>query len=536
MSENQNTNPEYQNTPQDSAERERASLQNQSRVARIELQNELSLDQQKVMAETNDAQKEMMDEAGEKVKDSFNDIYNLGNARAKSSVGSLMHGFLSQLKQIDSALTERRKLVAKDSSLTDEEKIAKINLETLKEKDQEIRDIIEYAQNFAKDIKENGGKNSLEALLKAEDELKIYLDMIHGDKDMKEALAFTYNFDDTQRTEKKDKIFTMLADKIISKPNELRAWSLVIKKLSLNEIKEFRDKYFGNNKAKLVDSIVQSKNEYASMIYITLYGEAEYLRISGLTPEQKTNLVNLNRSLTDYQDKAERLERRSIGARNTAMDMLSGENVLGLFGMLWGTATAGLNLFVELGGGKFKKDPAKALESAIKNPYVWGGGVAAGSGFALVTGGVDSFLESMGPEDEKAAELKQKATNRMKNLLISDRHPLCQLATSSSARFALASFAKNKIEIDGLKHISELKNPEQTLTKKYFMQYLDVLIDETRNPEDKNALMQLKNYMRNIPYGNKEFSELVINLSILEIGGEDIKSTDKNFEAFKSKL
>lgn len=511
-----------------------SSVENRNR-----LQNELTLDQQKVLLDTNEEQKKKIDMAVDRIKENFKNIYNLGTPRAKNSIQSLSLSFIKEIAKVDEYLTKQREIVSKDPFLNEEEKVAKILSETIHSMDPKIQEILEFAESFADDIKKNGGKNSLEALLKAEDELKTYLEIIHSDADIREALAFVYDisFDGTKPADKKDKIFKILAGKIIDPSSNLRAWALIVKKLSLNEIKEFKEKHFNENKPLLVDMIVKSGDSYASMIYIDLYGESEYLAISGLDEKQKAETVEGHRSITDYQAKAERLERSTIGSKNAAAEMLSGENLLGAFGMAWGISTAGLNLFVEFGSGKFKENPSKAIGSALKNPYIIGGALAGTTGYAILSGGVSSFLEEHGPEEEKIAEEKQKASNRMKNILISDSSPLNKLISQKGAIFALTSFGKNKLLIDGLKDISELKNPEQTLTKRYFSEYLMVLINEPSiSPEDKKSLEALFSYIEGIPYDDKSFSELIKSLLVLEIGGQDIKATDDNFKVFNENL
>jgi hypothetical protein len=527
------TGSETLNGPSKSAEKEAVKSQSQKyrRELQYETSNKLTIEEEKVILDTNKFQKEIMDRAVQGIKDKFKGIYNLRENRGKNSLQTLVLGFLSELEQIDKSMTEKRKLVAKDASLSFEERVDKIKNETLTEMNTEILNLSEFAEYFAEDIRKNGGKNSLEALLKAEDELSLYLDLINEDEDIRQALAFAYDFsfDEESRDDKKDKIFTMLASKIVDRPDQLRAWSLIVRKLGISEINDFRDNYFAENKAKLIELIALDKNEYASIIFISLYGEAEFLAVSGLDESEKETLIKANRAISDYQDKAERLKKTSIGARNAALDMMSGENLLGVFGLLWGVTTTGLNLFVELGGGKFKKDPSKALNSAIKNPYVWGGAVAGGMGLSILTDGLDS----LNPEDEKIAEEKQEASNRMKNLLLSDTHPLNKLINTNSAIFALSSFGRNKLKVDELKSVSDIKNPEQVLTKRYFMEYLNVLINETdENTEDQKELMALRDYMKNIPYDNEAFSELVVNLLTLDIGGSDIESANENYKAY----
>jgi hypothetical protein len=393
--------------------------------------------------------------------------------------------------------------------------------------------------HFAKDLKENGGANSLELLLKAEGELSVLLDLIHKDEEIKEAMAFVlgFSFDGISLEEKEEKVFTTLAKNLLEKQSQKNAFSLIISKLSLSQRITFREKYFKDKKTDLIEKIQNSKDIEYTSIFIDLYGENEYLTTQNKNSPESREMIEAIRARKDFSELAENHHKKSIGASNSAIDMLSAQNIAGFAGITWGVATTGLNIFATLGSGKFKENPSKAIGDVFKNPYVWLGAGAVAGGNALLTGqSFSSMADSFnpGPSDN---EKNYHSTRRFfKNLLVSNSDPRFELISKNkSALYALADFGEKLLRIQEIKDPSKID--KNLLNKKYFSDHLSLMISEAdKNSEEYKELIELEKFILDKDYDDRAFADLIINILNSEIKGENLEETEKRYNALLKDL
>jgi hypothetical protein len=484
-----------------------------------------------IIEKTDTNQQEIIINASEQIKNNFDGLFNITNQRGKVALQTIIYSFQNELGQIAQEMENARIRLTQDSSKTPEQIIEEIQNIVIPSFDERISSLLMMTQQFSDDIRNNGGKNSLEVFLKAESEVQTYLETIKGDEKMLKALEFVMNKNLTpaERAEKKDEVFEIIADKILNEDKEqLKTIAYIIGKMKLLDRAEFvQEQMKPEHQELLIKLIKEEENPYASIIFIDLYGEEALHNIQGLDTAKAEALKIEYDQATNFASLAESYQRESIGARSAALDMMNAENMIGVLGMAWGATTVGLNLLTTWAGGRWR-EPGTALKETLGNEYILLGAGGAFAGYHLAVG--EGFGDML-PDDEKQSRRIEEARREMKNIYISDRSNVHKLINTRGAVFALGNFASTILLEKADNDIDKMKDQKLIMNKEYFSRHLEKFIEEMPDTDtDKNDLIALQNYIENISYDDTTFYKLLMNILVLGLTGDNIEESEKNYE------